>query len=340
MSFNDLELGSSGSASSQRPGGSRGGGAPSSGPGKQPGLPLYRDEATSVLPSTFEPLTKRIGIQIFKINSNITAIQKLLTLLSATPPPKQDWTKRIHDLLETTRDLVKDGTGDLKTLASLDIGTEHAQARLTQARLQRDFQASAVLFGRVQKEALDTTRKRLEAEKLHERQQKAQQNQRYSSRSRSSRPDAQLLIDQEDGESQLAKAGAGEHRDGDGNGVGGGVGGGEQVLNLLQQQGPSQADLEYQEQLLESREHEIREIESGVQELNEIFRDLGNIVHEQAGMIDNIEFNINSIAENTAGADQELVTAHEYQRKAGRRCIILILVVGFVVAVVLLAVLN
>ena len=55
-------------------------------------------------------------------------------------------------------------------------------------------------------------------------------------------------------------------------------------------------------------------------------------------MTDNIESNISSIAVDTAGAAEELTTAHEYQRKAGRRAICLMLVLIVVVAVVLLAV--
>ena len=53
---------------------------------------------------------------------------------------------------------------------------------------------------------------------------------------------------------------------------------------------------------------------------------------------DNIESNISSIAVDTAGAAEELSTAHEYQRKAGRRALCLMLILVVVVAVVLLAV--
>jgi len=53
---------------------------------------------------------------------------------------------------------------------------------------------------------------------------------------------------------------------------------------------------------------------------------------------DNIEYNVTSIATNTQAADRELVSASDYQRKAGKRAACLMLVVGFVIAVVLLAV--
>ena len=45
------------------------------------------------------------------------------------------------------------------------------------------------------------------------------------------------------------------------------------------------SELEYQEQLIQEREGEIHEIERGVLELNEIFRDLGTIVTEQQSML-------------------------------------------------------
>jgi hypothetical protein len=58
--------------------------------------------------------------------------------------------------------------------------------------------------------------------------------------------------------------------------------------HLLQEQqhaeGVPESELAFQEALIEEREGEILEIESGVHELNEIFRDLGTIVHEQQSM--------------------------------------------------------
>ncbi|KAG6840375.1 hypothetical protein C0991_007112 [Blastosporella zonata] len=53
---------------------------------------------------------------------------------------------------------------------------------------------------------------------------------------------------------------------------------------ILQQQ-LSPHELAYQESLIQEREAEIREIESGMHELAEIFRDLGTLVGEQGQMI-------------------------------------------------------
>ena len=55
-------------------------------------------------------------------------------------------------------------------------------------------------------------------------------------------------------------------------------------------------------------------------------------------ILDNIESNIYSIASDTRGAAEELSTAAEHQRKAGRRAACLMFIIVFVVAIVLMAV--
>jgi hypothetical protein len=73
-------------------------------------------------------------------------------------------------------------------------------------------------------------------------------------------------------------------------------------------------------------------------------RSCGLLLHRRRGSryahfrADNIEYNVQTIATHTGAADRELVSAHEYQRKAGKRAACLLAVVGFVVAIVLIAV--
>ncbi|KAJ3730880.1 t-SNARE [Lentinula guzmanii] len=113
----------------------------------------------------------------------------------------------------------------------------------------------------------------------------------------------------------------------------------QRQAQLLQAQ-LSPHELAYQESLIQEREEDIREIEAGVHELAEIFRDLGTLVHQQGGMLDNIDYNIQSVHVDTSRAAEELTTAHEYQRKAGRRAACLMVILIVVVAIVLLAVLS
>ncbi|KAJ6480102.1 t-SNARE [Mycena vulgaris] len=111
---------------------------------------------------------------------------------------------------------------------------------------------------------------------------------------------------------------------------------GQRQAQILQAQ-LSPHELAYQESLIQEREQEIREIETGIHELAEIFHDLGTLVHQQGGMLDNIESNISSVAVDVQGGAEELRTASDYQRKAGRRAACLMIVLVIVTAVVLLA---
>jgi syntaxin 7 len=58
----------------------------------------------------------------------------------------------------------------------------------------------------------------------------------------------------------------------------------QRQVQILQQQ-LSPHELAYQESLIQEREAEIREIENGIHELSEIFRDLGTLVHQQGDML-------------------------------------------------------
>jgi hypothetical protein len=48
-------------------------------------------------------------------------------------------------------------------------------------------------------------------------------------------------------------------------------------------------EVEFQETLIAEREAEIREIETGIHELNDIFRDLGTIVEQQGGLVGELD---------------------------------------------------
>ncbi|KAF9107464.1 hypothetical protein BGX27_008727 [Mortierella sp. AM989] len=99
-------------------------------------------------------------------------------------------------------------------------------------------------------------------------------------------------------------------------------------------------ELEYNESLIVQREDEIREIEHGITELNEIFRDLGTMVNEQGSMLDSIENNVTSISMSTNAASEQLTTAAIHQKNARKKSCYLLLIVAVVTAVVMLALLN
>lgn len=108
---------------------------------------------------------------------------------------------------------------------------------------------------------------------------------------------------------------------------------------VLEQDEINNEEFIYQQSLIREREEEIQNIEYGIQELNQIFGDLGAIVQEQGTMVDNIESNIYRVSGATKDAAGELSKALRYQRRSGRRTLCLLMIVGVILAVVLLGIL-
>ncbi|TXT13772.1 hypothetical protein VHUM_01139 [Vanrija humicola] len=251
--------------------------------------------------SAFTKVKDSVSIQIFKIQTNVQGIQKLVDKLGGSGDGQQLRTA-LHNLTESTRDMVKRSTEDVKVLSAFPTGGAGQAARKpVQAKLSREYTAALQGFQRVQRLSVEKQRTTVEVQK---RAVEAAEDEAHSH----NEPRSSVEL--------------------------------EQVQTQTQVHAPqiSQHELEFQEQLIAERESEIREIESGIHELNDIFRDLGAIVEHQGGLIDNIESNITNVAAHTSSAAEELTTAHEYQRKAGRRAVCLLLILVVVILFVLLAV--
>jgi len=98
-----------------------------------------------------------------------------------------------------------------------------------------------------------------------------------------------------------------------------------------------QSEVDFQESLIVERESEIRNIEQSVGELNELFRDVAHMVHEQGQSLDIISDNVTSTRDDTRGADQELRTASRHQKNARSKACCLLLILAVVLTVVILA---
>ena len=124
-----------------------------------------------------------------------------------------------------------------------------------------------------------------------------------------------------------------------GQGSSGGQGTGQQLQQQEQEQLrlADQSDVDFQESLIVERESEIRNIEQSVGELNELFRDVAHMVHEQGQTLDIVSDNVTSTRDDTRGADQNLRTASRHQRNARNKACCLLLILAVVLTVVILA---
>jgi t-SNARE complex subunit (syntaxin) len=102
----------------------------------------------------------------------------------------------------------------------------------------------------------------------------------------------------------------------------------------------SQDEVDFQDSLIVERETEIRNIEAGVTELNELFRDVAHIVSEQGEMLDTIDANVQRTHDDTRGADLELRSASRYQKNARSKACMLLIIVVIITTIVVLAVVS
>ena len=225
----------------------------------------------------------------------------------------------MHDLLDEARDGFKEvgegvkklttwedlsvrrGLPSLFVWATADGDSEQASQKYTQQKLSREFQASGTEFQAIQRRALEKERESASAART------ALDSSDLSSQPYSDSPSQQPSQLQEQDQLRLA----------------------------------SQDEVDFQDSLIVERESEIRNIEQSVGELNELFRDVAHIVHEQGGQLDTISGNVQNVATDTQHADIELRSASRYQKSArGKACCLLVILAVVLVIIVLAVVLG
>lgn len=173
-----------------------------------------------------------------------------------------------------------------------------ASQKYTQQKLSREFQASGTEFQSIQRRALEKERESASAART------ALDSSDPSSQPYSDSPSQQQSQLQEQDQLRLA----------------------------------SQDEVDFQDSLIVERESEIRNIEQSVGELNELFRDVAHIVHEQGGQLDTISGNVQNVATDTQHADIELRSASRYQKNARSKACCLLVILAVVLVIIVLAV--
>lgn len=181
---------------------------------------------------------------------------------------------------------------------SLIIASIQASQKYTQQKLSREFQASGTEFQTIQRIALEKQRATASA--------------------------ARTALDANDPGSLPYSDSPSQQQQ-------------SQVQEQEQVRLASQDEVDFQDSLIVERESEIRNIEQSVGELNELFRDVAHIVHEQGGQLETIHGNVINVASDTQQADIELRSASNYQRKARGKACCLLLVLAVVLTIIIVA---
>ncbi|KAI9581724.1 syntaxin-16 [Glossina fuscipes] len=77
--------------------------------------------------------------------------------------------------------------------------------------------------------------------------------------------------------------------------------------------------------LVSSRDEEVTKIVKSIYDLNDIFKDLGHMVHEQGTILDRIDYSIEQTQTRISEGLRQLRRAEMYQRKNRKMCVIMVL---------------
>lgn len=92
----------------------------------------------------------------------------------------------------------------------------------------------------------------------------------------------------------------------------------------------------FNEAIIEEREQGIKDIQQKIGEVNEIFKDLAVLVHEQGVMIDDIDSSIESSYSTTTQANVQLVKAAKSQKSNSSLMCWLLVIFGVILLVVII----
>lgn len=252
----------------------------------------------------FSNRTAQLSNGLFRLTSSTSTLNQQLALLG-TPKDSEAVRNRVAKLLTETRDGFRSITDGLKKLSHEYPDSEVSPAMKYQLeKISKQLANSLADFQATQRLAAEKTRRYVNAAKAvaHGGQTPEGEDVPLVNREYGSEGNQQLLVQEES----------------------------QRLAN--------QDDVDYQEEMIRTREIEIREIEAGVRELNDIFKDLGEIVADQGSALDIISDNVGRTEDHQRAAADELRSAARYQKGARNRMCCLLLILAVILTIVLLAV--
>lgn len=239
---------------------------------------------------------------IFQITTSVSNFQRLVNTLG-TPKDTPQLREKLHKTRLQIGQLVKDTSAKLKQASETDHRLEvSASKKIADAKLAKDFQAVLKDFQKAQ---------RLAAERETAYTPFVPQAVLPSSYTSSE-------IDGSSDKSMEQRALLVESR--------------RQEVLLLDN------EIAFNEAVIEEREHGIQEIQEQIGEVNEIFKDLAVLVHEQGAMIDDIGSNIEGSHAATAQGKSQLSKAAKTQKNNMSLVCLLLVIFGIILLIVIIVV--
>ncbi|KAJ3680711.1 hypothetical protein LUZ60_016989 [Juncus effusus] len=244
--------------------------------------------------------TKAVAMGVFQITTHVGTFQRLVNTLG-TPKDTPELRDKLHKTRVLILQLIKDTTEKLKLASEADKKTEiSASRKIADAKLAKDFKAIMQEFQKAQNLA-------------------AQRETAYSPFV----PQAVLPSSYTAGEINVGYDKTPEQR-------------ASLVESRRQEVLFLDNEIAFNEAIIEEREQGIQEIQNQIGEVNEIFKDLAVLVHEQGTIIDDIDSNIDNSAAATKEAKTQLVKASKTQKSNSSLMCLLLVIFGVVLLIVII----
>ncbi|XP_068189948.1 syntaxin-12 [Antennarius striatus] len=248
------------------------------------------------VPRDFNTLIQTCSSNIQKITQNTAQIKSMVNQLG-TRQDTSELQERLQQIQHYTNQLAKETNKHLKEFGSVPLPpslSEQRQQKIQRDRLMNDFSAVLNNFQAVQRRA---------AEKEKESVARARAGSRLSTEDTSWDEKLVSFDNQEDW---------------------------GQISTQSDEAAITEEDLE----LIKERETNIRQLESDILDVNQIFKDLAVMIHDQGEMIDSIEANVEHAEVHVDRGTEQLQRAALYQQKSRKKMCILAMV-GSIVLIIL-----
>lgn len=244
--------------------------------------------------------SQAVASGVFQINTAVSTFQRLVNTLG-TPKDTPELRERLHKTRQHIGQLVKETSAKLKAASETDQHTEvSANKKIADAKLAKDFQAVLKEFQKAQ---------RLAAERETAYTPFIPQAVLPSSYIAS-----ELGLSPDKTQEQQALLIESRR---------------QEVLQL-------ENEVVFNEAIIEEREQGLQEIQQQIGEVNEIFKDLAVLVHEQGVMIDDIDSNIESSYSATVQAKSQLAKASKSQKSNSSLTCLLLVIFGVVLLIIII----
>ncbi|XP_074660119.1 syntaxin-7-like [Tubulanus polymorphus] len=247
----------------------------------------------------YERLHDQLSSNIFQINTNTTSLERLLSQIGSKNDTPQH-REKLHEQQQRTNRIIAETLSTLK--ASQKIPGATSQQKMNLTRLNSQFRETVERYNRIQKNVAERIRS---CKPLVKKQSESGQLIAI---------DSPVGWNDEDNDRQ----------------------------NFFEQEEKRQAQIQAENdqiamdvELAQEREQQIKQLEGDILDINEVFKDLANLVYEQGDTIESIEANVTRAADDVHEGGKQLHQASEYQKKYRKKLCIFVAIVAIIAAIVI-----